>query len=145
MYGQKYEPKLAKPLRTERNKNGKTRSPNSSARRVRGIYFIDPDDQDYQETLKIVRKKLGRAMAPAMPCKRMVRASTTKVVAKQEIACQKIPKTIHGCVAESHESTRQRVESSVPTKHEDHIAGKGYTSMTHYNLVDICIPMPQAM
>ena len=27
---------------------------------------------------------------------------------------QKIPKTIYGCTVESHESTRQRVESSVP-------------------------------
>ena len=30
-------------------------------------------------------------------------------------------------------------------KHEDHIAGKGYISMTHYNLVHKVIPMPQAM
>ena len=29
--------------------------------------------------------------------------------------------------------------------HEDHIAGKGYTSMTHYNLFHKFIPMPQAM
>ena len=36
---------------------------------------------------------------------------------------------------EAHESTRQRVESSLLTKHEDRIAGKGFTSMTHYNLV----------
>ena len=30
-------------------------------------------------------------------------------------------------------------------KHEDHIAGKGFTSMSHYNLVHKFIPMPQAM
>ena len=30
-------------------------------------------------------------------------------------------------------------------KHEDHIAGKGFTSMTHYNLVRKFIPMPQAV
>ena len=29
--------------------------------------------------------------------------------------------------------------------HEDHIAGKGLTSMSHYNLVHKFIPMPQAM
>ena len=45
----------------------------------------------------------------------------------------------------SHESTRQRVDRSLPENHEDHIAGKGYTSMTHYNLVHTFIPMPQAM
>ena len=38
---------------------------------------------------------------------------------------------------ESHEYTRQRVESSPPAKHED--------SMAHYNLVHKFIPMPQAM
>ena len=37
------------------------------------------------------------------------------------------------------------MELSLPKKHEDHIAGKGFTSMTHYNLVHKFIPMPQAM
>ena len=46
---------------------------------------------------------------------------------------------------ESHESTWQRVESSPLTKHEDRIAGTGFTSMTHYNLVRKFIHMSQAM
>ena len=37
--------------------------------------------------------------------------------------------------AKSHESTRQRAESLQSTNHEDHIAGRRFTSMTHYNLV----------
>ena len=45
----------------------------------------------------------------------------------------------------SHESTRQRVESSQLPNHEDHIAGKGFTSMSHFILVHKFIPMPQAM
>ena len=52
---------------------------------------------------------------------------------------------MHDCIVESHESTRQRAESSQPKNHEDHIAGKGFTSMTHYNLVHKSIPKPQAM
>ena len=36
------------------------------------------------------------------------------------------------------------MESSQPEKHEDHIAGKGFTSMSHYNLVPF-FPMPQVM
>ena len=116
-----------------------------NARRLRGIYFVGPDDQDYKETLKHARRKLERPMAASMPCKRKAQTSTTKVVAKHEIASQKIPKTIYGCIVESHESTRQRVESSLPTKHKDHIAGKVFTSVTHYNLVHKFIPMPQAM
>ena len=35
-----------------------------------------------------------------------------------------IPKTKHACFAEAHESTRQRLESSLPKHHENHIAGK---------------------
>ena len=53
--------------------------------------------------------------------------------------------TIYGCTVKSRESTRQRVESSPPTNHEDHIAGKAFSSMTHYNLVHKFIPLPQAM
>ena len=46
---------------------------------------------------------------------------------------------------ESHESTRQRVESSHPENNEDHFASKGFTSMSHNNLVHKFILMPQAM
>ena len=35
--------------------------------------------------------------------------------------------------------------NSVPNYHEDHIAGKGESSLQHYNLVHKFIPMPQAM
>ena len=42
-------------------------------------------------------------------------------------------KTVHGCIVESHHSTRQRVESSQPKHHEDHIAGTRITSMSHCN------------
>ena len=38
-------------------------------------------------------------------------------------------------MVEAHESTRQRLELSLRKDHEHHIAGKGYNSMTHYNLV----------
>ena len=84
-------------------------------------------------------------MVPVMPCKRMVHGGITKVFAKQDNASKKIPRTIYGCIVESHESRRPRVESSVPMKHEDRIAGKGFTSMTHYNLVHKFIAVPQAM
>ena len=57
----------------------------------------------------------------------------------------KIPKTKHACIVESHESTRQRLESALPKDHEDHIAGKGYNSMTHCNLVHKFILMHQTM
>ena len=37
------------------------------------------------------------------------------------------------------------MEESLPNHHEDHIAGKGDTSLHHYNLVRKFILMPQAM
>ena len=82
-------------------------------------------------------------MAPAMPCKRQ--PSIVKANAKPRIGNEKEFKTTHDCVVESHESTRQRVESSQSKKHEVHIAGEGFTSMTQYNLVHKFIPMPHAM
>ena len=51
----------------------------------------------------------------------------------------------YGCTVETHEFTRQRAESLQSTNHEDHIASKRFTSMTHYNFVRKLIPMPQAM
>ena len=40
-----------------------------NARKLRGIYFIDPEDN--KETIKNARKKLETSVAPAMPCKIM--------------------------------------------------------------------------
>ena len=40
-----------------------------NARRLRGIYFIDPEDKEFKETIKNARRKLETPMAPAMPCK----------------------------------------------------------------------------
>ena len=45
----------------------------------------------------------------------------------------KIPETKHAGIIEAHESTRQRLESSPPKGHEDHIACKGFTSMTQFS------------
>ena len=42
-----------------------------NARKLRGIYFIDPEDKKIKETFKNARKKLETSVAPAMPCKIM--------------------------------------------------------------------------
>ena len=41
-----------------------------NARKLRGIYFIDPDDKEYSEIIKSAGRKLERPVAPAIPCKR---------------------------------------------------------------------------
>ena len=107
-----------------------------NARKLRGIYFIDPEDKEFKETIKNARKKLETSVAPAMPCKIMKNCGNG--------ASNKI-KTKLACILEADESTRMRLGNSVPNYHEDHIAGKGENSLQHYNWVHKFIPMPQAM
>ena len=135
----------------ERNRKGKKEKPQfDNARRLRGIHLIDPDDGDCKETLTHAMRKLEVPMEAAMPCKNGTSSKKNSSSPPQETEKRgrepyPIPKTIHACIVEAHGSTRQQLESSLPKNHEDHFAGKGYTSMTHYNLVHKFIPIPQAM
>ena len=45
-----------------------TTSP-SPSQKLRGIYFIDPEDTEFKETIKNARQKLETSVPPAMPCK----------------------------------------------------------------------------
>ena len=107
-----------------------------NARKLRGIYFIDPEDTEFKETIKNARKKLETSVAPAMPCKIMKNCGS---------GGSDKNKTKLACILEANESTRMRMGNSIPNHHEDHIAGKGENSLQHYNLVHKFIPMPQAM
>ena len=78
-------------------------------------------------------------MAPAMPCKIIMNNENCGSGASNEI------KTKLACILEASESTRLRMGESLPTHHEDHIAGKGDESLQHYNLVHKFIPMHQAI
>ena len=106
-----------------------------NARKLRGIYFIDPEYKEFKETIKNARKKLETSVAPAMPCKIMKKNCGSG-------ASNKI-KTKLACILEADESTRMRMGNSMPHYHQDHIAGKGENSLRHYNLVHKFIPMPQ--
>ena len=105
-------------------------------RKLRGIYFIDFEDKDFEETIKNARKKLETSVAPAMPCKIMKNCGSD--------GSNKI-KTKLACILEANESTRLRMGNSEPSHHEDHIAGTGNNSLQHYNLVHKFILMPEAM
>ena len=107
-----------------------------NARKLRGIYFIDPEDKEFKETIKNGRKKLETPMAPALPCKMMKNCGSD--------TSNKI-KTRLACILEADESTRPCIGESLPNHHADHIAGKGNNSLQHYNLVHKFIPMPQAV
>ena len=107
-----------------------------NARKLRGIYFIDPEDKEFKETIKNARKKLETSVAPATPCKIMKNCGSGRSDKN---------KTRLACILEANESTRMRMENSLPNHFEDHVAGKGDNSFQHYNLVHIFIPMTQAM
>ena len=110
-----------------------------NARKLRGIYFIDPEDKEFKETVRNARMKLETPMPPAMPCKisknnqhAVTRGKTNEIKSK------------FACILEASESTRLRMEESLPKHHEENIAGKGDNSLQHYNLVHKFTPMPQA-
>ena len=100
-----------------------------NARKLRGIYFIDPEDKEFKETIKNARKKLETPVAPAMPCKISKHKKNCGSGASNKI------KTRRACILEACESTRLRMGGSLPNHHEDHIAGKGNNSLQHFNLV----------
>ena len=53
----------------ERHKWSDEKPKLDNARRLRGIYFIDPEDKEFKETIKNAGKKLEMPTAPAMLCK----------------------------------------------------------------------------
>ena len=68
-----------------------------NARKLRGIYFIDPEDKEFKETIKNARKKLETSVAPAMPCKIMKNCGS---------GGSDKSKTKLACILEADESTR---------------------------------------
>ena len=110
-----------------------------NARKLRGIYFSDPDDEEFEEIMKNARGKLEIPMPAAMPCK-------TSLCRSSRETCRAIGghKTKFACIVEADESMRIRLEGAPHRYHADHIAGKGMNS-SHYNLVHKFIPLPQAM
>ena len=90
----------------EKQERAKEEPKFDNTRKLRGIYFFDPDDQDYKETLKHARRKLERPMDTATPCKKEIHTNNRKLAA-EVTASHMVPKNIYGCIVESHESTRQ--------------------------------------
>ena len=102
---------------------------------MRGIYFIDPEDTEFKETIKNAREKLERPTAPAMLC---------KIVKNCGYGASNKIETKLACILETDESTRMRVGNSMPHHHEDHIARKRRQIIT-LQLGSQIFPLPQAM
>ena len=109
-----------------------------NARELRGIFFIEPNDEEFKLAMKAARRKLEVPMPAAMPCKIPIKSSgeTHRNIGKR--------KTKYACVVDADESTRPRLEGAVRKPHQDHITAKGTNSITHYSLVHRFIPIPQA-
>ena len=81
-----------------------------------------------------------KPLAPAVPCN--IRKNNKNCGNGEK--SNKIKSKL-ACILEASESTRLRMGESLPTHHEDHIAGKGNNSLQHYNLIHKFIPVPQAL
>ena len=102
------------------------------ARKLRGIYFIDPEDEEFKfkETIKNARKKLETPMAPALLCKTSKNSQHGATRCKSNDIKSKLV-----CILGATKSTRLRMGESLVNYHEDHFAEKGDNSLQHYNLV----------
>ena len=110
----------------EKKKSSEEKSYFDNERKMRGIYFICPEHQEFKKTVKNAREKLETSFAPAMPCKIMKNCGSSGSDKN---------KTKLACILEANESARMRMGNSIPHHHEDHIAGRGENSLQHYNLV----------
>ena len=111
-----------------------------NARTLRGIYFIDPEDKEFKETIKNARKKLETPVAPAMLRKTSKNSQHVVTSGKSNEIKSKL-----AYILEASEFTRLRMGEFLPNHHENHFAGKGDNSLQHYNLVHKFIPMLQTM
>ena len=102
------------------------------ARRLRGIYFIDPEGKEFKETIGNARKKLETPMVPATLCKTWKKNKHGETRSKTNETKSKL-----ACILEASESIRLRMEESLPNHHEDHIAGREDNSLQHCNLEKI--------
>ena len=110
-----------------------------NARQLRGIFFIEPNDEEFKLTVKAARRKLEVPMPPAMPYKILIKSSgeTHRKIEKR--------KTKYACIVDADESTRPRLEGAGHEPQQGHITAKGTNSTTHYSLVYKFIPMPRAL
>ena len=109
-----------------------------NARQLRGIFFIEPNDEEFKLTMKASRRKLKIPMPAAMPFKIRIKNSgeTHRNVGKR--------KTKYACVVDADDSTRRRLEGAGHNPNQDYITAKGTNSIKHCTLVHKFILVPHA-
>ena len=104
----------------KRSQSGLSRNQSSTMPiKMRGIYIIDPGDEDFKLIMKNTRRNLEIPMPAAMPCQ-------TSLCRSSRETCRTIGehKTKYACIVEADESMRIRMEGAPHRYHEDYIAGK---------------------
>ena len=109
-----------------------------NARQLRGIFFIESNDEEFKLIMKADRRKLEVPMPAAVPCKIPIKSSGET---HRNIRTRK---TKYACIVDDDESTRPRLEGAGHKPHQDHTTAKRMNSITRYSLVHKFIPMPQA-
>ena len=104
-----------------------------NARQLRGIFFIEPNDEEFKLTMKAARRKWEVPMPAAMPCKRPIKSSGEihRNIGKR--------KTKYACVVDADESTRPRLEGASWTQTRSHHCKRDGCPVRKF------IPMPQAL
>ena len=75
-----------------------------NARKLRGIYFIDPEDTEFKETIKNSSKKLETSVAPAMSRKILKNCGSgaSNKIKKQDLRVFWKLMNLRDCVWEIH-------------------------------------------
>ena len=110
-----------------------------NVRKLGGIYFIDPEDKEFKETIKNTRKKLETPVVPAMPCK--ISKSNQNLVNHGKSNKNKLKLA---CILEASESTRLRVGKSLPNHHEDILQEKvkiHYSTTIWFTNLFLCLKL----
>ena len=79
-----------------------------NARKLGGIYVIDPEDMEFKETRKNAREKLELPLDSAIPCKVQIHQRREFCGDRTDTGRSK-----YACIVEAHESTRKRSEGFI--------------------------------
>ena len=139
MYGQICGSICLMQRKAKRSRSGLSRNQSSKMPEDRVVFFfIDHDDEEFKGIMKNARGKLESPMPAAMPCR------LHRYPCRRTCCAVGEHKTKYACIVEANESMRIRMEGSQNKSHENHIAGRGVNSLSHYSLVRKCIPMPSS-
>ena len=79
-----------------------------NAKRLRGIYFTDPEDEELKETQKNACRKLAILMEAATPC------NISRSKHKENCRSTDNRKTKFACIVDANDSRRRRLEGLYP-------------------------------